>query len=92
MNNKVSLMIGMKPKDAIKLDTVPLDQTYPEETVLPEDGLYGYLYQPSEQHGDKKRRATDLIWSSKTYKLDRILQEPGNCVLYYLQGGQIESL
>ena len=26
-------MIGMKPKDAIKLDTIPLDKTYPEETV-----------------------------------------------------------
>ena len=29
MNNTVSSMIGMKPKDAIKLDTVPLDKTYP---------------------------------------------------------------
>ena len=35
MNNAVSLVIGMKPKDAIKLDTVPLNKTYPEETVLP---------------------------------------------------------
>ena len=50
MNNTVSSMIGMKPKDAIKLETVPLDKTYPEETVLPEDGLYRYLYQPGEQH------------------------------------------
>ena len=63
MNNTVSLMIGMKPKDVIKLDTVPLDKTYPEETVLPNDGLYRYLYQPGEQQGDQKRRATDLIWS-----------------------------
>ena len=46
MNNTVSSMIGMKPKDAIKLDTVPLDKKYPEETLLPEDGLYRYLYQP----------------------------------------------
>ena len=38
MNNTVSSMIGMKPKDTIKVDTVPLDKTYPEETVLPEDG------------------------------------------------------
>ena len=38
----------MKPKDAIKLDTVPLDKTYPGETVLPEDGSYRYLYQPDE--------------------------------------------
>ena len=54
MSNKISSIIGMKPKDAIKLDTVPLDKTYPEETVLPEDGLYRYLYQPGEQHGDEK--------------------------------------
>ena len=84
MNNTKSSMIGMRPKDAIKLDTVPLDKTYPEETILPEDGLYRYLYQPGEQHGDQKRRATDLIWSKNTYRLDRIVQEPGNRVLYYL--------
>ena len=75
-------------KDAIKLDTVPLDNTYPEEeTVLPEDGLYRYLYQPGEQHGDQKRRATDLIWSKNTYQLDPIAQGPSNDVLYYLQYG-----
>ena len=44
MNNTVSSMVCMKPKDAIKLGTVPLDKTYPKETVLPEDGLYRYLY------------------------------------------------
>ena len=87
MNNDVSSMIGMKPKDAIKLDTVPLNKTYPEETVLPEDGLYRYLYQPGKQHGDQKRRETDLILSKNTYQLDRIVQDPGNPVLYYLQGG-----
>ena len=48
MNNTVSSMIGMKPKDAIKLDTVPLNKTNPEETVLPEDGLYRYLFQSGE--------------------------------------------
>ena len=37
MNAAVSSMIGMKPKDAIKLGTIPLDKTYPKETVLPED-------------------------------------------------------
>ena len=92
MNNTLSSMIGMKPKDAIKLDTVPLDKTYPKETVLPEDGLYRYLYQPGEQHGDQKRRATDLIWSKNTYRLDRIVQDPGNRVLYYLQDGPDRAL
>ena len=48
MNTTVSWVIGIKPKDAIKLDTFPLDKTYPQETLLPEDGLYRYLYQPGE--------------------------------------------
>ena len=35
-------MIGMKPKDAIKLNEVPLvaGESYPLEDTLPEDGLY----------------------------------------------------
>ena len=40
MNNTVSLMIDMKPKDPIKLDTVPLDKVYSKETVRPKHGLY----------------------------------------------------
>ena len=62
MKNIVSPMIGMKPKGAIKLDTVPLNKIYPKETVLPEDGLYRYLYQPGKQHGDQKRQSTDLFF------------------------------
>ena len=84
MNNTVSSMIGVKPKDAIKLDTIPLDKKYPEETILPKDGLYRYLYQPGEQDGDQKRWATDLTWSKNTYRLDQIIQEPANRVLYYM--------
>ena len=60
MNNTKLSMIGIKPKNAIKLNTVPLDKKYPEETVLPKDGLYRYLYQPGEQHGDQKRRQQTL--------------------------------
>ena len=55
MNNTKSSMIDMKPRDAIKLDTVPWDKTYPEKTVLPENGLHRYLHQTGEQHGDQKR-------------------------------------
>ena len=55
LNNTVSSMIGMKPMDGIKLDTVPLDKKHPQETVLPNDGLYRYLYQPGEQHGGQKK-------------------------------------
>ena len=87
LNNTISSTIDMKPKDAIKLDTIPLNKKYPEETVLPEDGLYRYLYQPGKQHGDQKRRTMDLIWSKNTYQLDRIVQGPGNRVLCNLQDG-----
>ena len=39
------MMIDMKPKDAMKVDIVELDQsqTYPEEDALPEVGLYRYI-------------------------------------------------
>ena len=41
-------MVGMKPKDVIKLKEVPLvsRESYPPEEVLPEDGLYRYLFNP----------------------------------------------
>ena len=45
MSNTKSSMIDMKLKEVINLDTVLLDKKYPEETVLPEDGLYRYLFQ-----------------------------------------------
>ena len=49
--------------------------------------MHSYLYQPDEKHGDQQRRATDLVWSRNTYRLDRVIHEPGNSVLYYLQDG-----
>ena len=81
-------MIDLKPKDAIKLDTVPLGKTYLAEAVLPVDCLYRYLYQTVKRNGDQTRQAaTDFIRSKNTYRLDRIVQEPGNRVLYYLKDG-----
>ena len=35
MNNTVSSMIGMKPKDAIKLDTIPLNKNIQKEPYYP---------------------------------------------------------
>ena len=42
LNDMETEMIGMKPKDAIELSEVPLvdRESYPEEEVLHEDGLY----------------------------------------------------
>ena len=55
LNDTQIEMIGMKPKDAILLDQVPLvkQEAYPPEEVLPEDGLYRYLLQPGEEHDDQ---------------------------------------
>ena len=92
MNNTVSSMIGMRPKNAIRLDIVPLDKKYPKEAILPEDGSYRYLYQLGEQHGDQKRQATDLIWSKNKFRLDQIVQDSSNRVLYYLQDGPDRAL
>ena len=82
-------MIGMKPKDAIVLEEVPLvdGEVYPEEDKLPEDGLYQYLLEPGEEHDDQRRRATDRIWSKKTYRLREVMENPGNRLMYYLKDG-----
>ena len=92
-NNRKTAMIGMKPKDAIKLAHVELvkPETFPSEEVLPEDGLYRYLYQHGEQHGDQRKRATDLSWSKDTYRLDTLIKDPGNRVLYFLADGPTRS-
>ena len=56
LNNMETEMIGMKPKDAIKLNEIPLvnQESYQPEDTLPEDGLYRYLLQPSEEHNDQR--------------------------------------
>ena len=42
LNDMETEMIGMKPKDAIKFNEVPLvtQENYPPEDTLPEDGFY----------------------------------------------------
>ena len=70
LNDTETQMTGMKPSDAIKLNQVPLvnRENYPPEDTLPGDGLYRYLVQPSEEHDNQRKRATDRIWSKKTYR------------------------
>ena len=89
LNDMETKMIGMKPKDAIKLKEIPLvaRKSYPPVRVLPEDGLYRYLLQPREEHDDQRCRATDRIWSKASYRLREITENPGNPVMYYLLNG-----
>ena len=85
LNDTETEMIGMKPKDVIKLNEVALvdRESYPPEEVLPEDGLYQYLLQPNDQ----RCRATDRVWSKGTYRLRKVIENPGNHVMYYLRDG-----
>ena len=73
--------------DAIKLGIAELDKSgkYPEDNVLPENGLQRYLYHPDKQHGNKKIRVTDFILSKNTYRLDLTVEESDNRILYNLQ-------
>ena len=42
------------------------------------------MLEPGEENSDSRRRATDNIWSRKTFRLDRIIKNKGQRVLYYL--------
>ena len=85
-------MTGMKPKDTIKLEEVPLvhGEIYPPEGTLPRDGLYHYLLQPGEEHDNQHRRAMDKIWSKKTYRLSEVVSSLDNQVMYHLKDGSEE--
>ena len=49
--------------------------------------MYHYLLQPGEEHDDQRWRATDRIWSKGTYRFREIIEDAGNCVMYYLLNG-----
>ena len=88
LNNRKLDRIGMTPAKAIKLENVELKiKPYEVEDAAPTDGLYRYLLEPGEENQDSKRRATDNNWSRKTFRLDRIVENPGQRVLYYLEDG-----
>ena len=85
LNKESNSVIKIAPQKAIELKEVQLfHEPYPKEDILPTDGLYRYLYQPGELEGGQQRRATDMIWSWNTFRLDRIIEDPGQRVLYYI--------
>ena len=74
-------MTDMKEEDAIKMKEVPLvnKKSYPPEK--------DQLVMPGEENSDHRKRATDRLWSKKTYRLSEVIEKPGNRVMYYLQDG-----
>ena len=80
-------MTGMTPKDATKLKEVPLTKSYSADDTMPEDGLYWYRLQPGEEHDNQCKRAMNRIWSKKTYRFSKIVEDSRNRVMYYLSDG-----
>ena len=89
LNDTKTQMTDTKTEDAIKMKEVLLvnQKSYPPEKRLAVDGLYRFLLLPGEEHGDHRKRATDRLWSKKTYRLSEVREKPGNRVMYYLQDG-----
>ena len=45
------------------------------------------VLQPGEEHDNQQRRATDRVWSKKTYRLREVVEDLGNRMMYYLSDG-----
>ena len=87
LNSEKTRMLCMTPAKAVKLGNVELNvKPYPKEEIV-QEGLYQYLYKPGELEDDNRCRTTDMIWSWTTFRIDRIVENPGHRVLYYLADG-----
>ena len=94
LNNEVTRLMGKKPFLAICMKSVRGKPAAPasrartvgfEEQCLPSDALVRYLYAPGDHlEGDKRRRATDPVWSMTVHKIERAEVKSGEPVLYYL--------
>ena len=49
--------------------------------------MYRYLLQPAEEHDDQQHRATDRVWSKRTYRSREVVEDAGNRVMCYLLDG-----
>ena len=58
-----------------------------DKARLPPGVKVRFLFAPGEDEGEEKHRATDPIWSLKTYDLSRSVVQSDQPVLYYLSEG-----
>ena len=91
--NEVTRLTGKKPTIAIKEKAVAARPSTPysrpagvNEKQLPSGVNVRYLFQSGELEGGGKR-ATDLIWSLKVYKIEKAVRKPNEPIIYYLRDG-----
>jgi hypothetical protein len=64
-----------------------------EKIKLQKDIAVRYLLKAGELEGDHRRRATDLYWNLRVFKIKRVIigRNPPQPVLYYLENKPIKS-
>ena len=55
--------------------------------ILRNKGYLKMAYISRVNNMEIKKDKLMTVWSENTHRLDRIVDDPGNCVLYYLQSG-----
>lgn len=93
INNSVKRVTGKTPIESLKSNSVDINVAkYDrpvgiEEKRLPMGVKVRYLYSDGELEGGNNRRATDPIWSLKTYLIERAMVSPNQPVSYKLSDG-----
>src|SRR2546421_9011492 len=100
LNNNKTRLIGMSPAHAMTLEEVESKPSKKpqcairkdEEIKLQKGTAVRYLLKAGELEGDHRRRATDLYWSLRVFKIKRVVigKNPPQPVLYYLEDEPIE--
>ena len=98
-NNEVTRLTGETPAKAIRKKKVSAENSIKlrnrlvgfQEKIIPQNVSVRYLYAPGELEGGEVRRATDPIWSLKTYNIAEVAVDEDQPALYYLRDGPKRS-
>ncbi len=101
LNNNKTRLIGMSPARVMTLEEVESKPSKKpkraigkdEEIKLQKGTAVRYLLKAGELEEDHRRRATDLYWSLRVYRIKRVVvrKNPSQPVLYYFEGEPFES-
>ena len=88
LNSEKTQMLGMTPAKAVKLDKVELKSSpILKKRCCQKTAFTDTCINQESLREVEQRRATDMIWSWNTFRIDRIVENPGQRVLYYLAEG-----
>ncbi len=86
LNNTKTRLIKMTPNEAMKLEKVKLMLIAADKIInLTSDQKVRYLLEPGELENDSKRRATDPVWSLKSFEIAETMKSANQPYLYRLR-------